>query len=662
MWIPTCSIAIPSNRRVEDIPSSLDVALVGADTTSHYVCYGKKGRRAFVMARWRDMENPNLHRLRNRMPWHRLVLVLAAALIWIPTRALAAAVALTQDDFTLTVYAQEGSSWRTLNSNTLSVFFNPHECSCPDTLAVAVQLTSSGQTNLGSSTVTANFLLGDNCSTSAASCVSLGQVSFSASQTADSPKFNSNLVFQTVDSTATVDCGNLTAGSTTIWALLTEDGAALSFSLSVALPVIATTVAAPTAVTALGSNEGMLVSWTPPEDKSQVAGYQVLCLPVPAKASTAGYETTCWPYAASTGDTAMSPADTTELCSADVAAGETSVRISGLANGTPYTVAVIAIDYTGGISALSPLAVATPQPTDGFYETYKKEGGSASGCSLSPSPRPGCMDLPWIAFVAALIVVSDRCLRRKRRRKTTSITHAMVFLLVFCTSARAQIPTSRSSDDWTSESAEPRIGLPPDWGGEIGLSLYRPDVDSEFGNGIHPYADTFSSSRHLMPEAEVDRYFRYGFGTWGLGLRVGYYKVTAASFYADDGVTRSGDETALHLYPFALSLLYRANGLAGLRRVPLIPYLKLGLDGVAWTATNTGGSASHAGFTPGWHAAAGMVFGLNLLGAGPIKPDSLADPCALFFEWDYSAINGLGLGKKLHVGDNTWFAGLMFDL
>jgi hypothetical protein len=47
---------------------------------------------------------------------------------------------------------------------------------------------------------------------------------------------------------------------------------------------------------------------------------------------------------------------------------------------------------------------------------------------------------------------------------------------------------------------------------------------------------------------------------------------------------------------------------------------------------------------------------------GTINPGALADPCALFFEWDYAAINGLGFGKMLHVGDNTWFAGVTFDL
>ena len=611
------------------------------------------------MARWGDMENTTSRRLRTRMPWRRLALCLAAAFAWMPTQALAAGVALTQDDLTLVVYSAEGSSWRTLNSNLLGVFFNPHECLCPDTLKAEVQLSSSGTTNLSaSSTVTVSFFLGNSCATSSASCVSLGQVSFTASEAAGTVQFNSSEVFQTVAGSSTVNCASLTAGSTTLWAFFAQDGAALSFNLSAVLSVIATTVVAPTAVTALGSNEGILVGWTPAADTTQVAGYQVLCLPRPATASTAGYET----CGLDTTAAVMTPADATEICSADVSAGTTAIRLSGLVNGTSYTVGVIAIDFSGGVSALSPLAVAIPQPTEGFYEKYKQMGGSASACSLSPSPRRGHSGALWIALVVALVVVMERGWWRRRLRKTASVTRAMVMLLAFCATAQAQIPTSRDSDDWASKPTESHLVLPPDWGVEIGLSLYRPDVDGEFGNGPHPFADTFSSSRHLMSEVELDRYFRFGFGTWGLGLRGGYYKVTGASFYYDDGITRSGDETALRLIPFALSVSYRADGLAGLRRVPLIPYLKLGLDGVIWTATNTGGSSSHNGFTPGWHVAAGMILGLNFLGAGPIKPESLADPFALFFEWDYAAINGLGLGNKLHVGDNTWFAGIMFDL
>jgi len=99
-----------------------------------------------------------------------------------------------------------------------------------------------------------------------------------------------------------------------------------------------------------------------------------------------------------------------------------------------------------------------------------------------------------------------------------------------------------------------------------------------------------------------------------------------------------------------------------LRVVPLIPYAKAGLDAMMWTATRSGDSASHTGLTLGWHVAAGMALGLNSLGLGSVKPGEVAGPGALFFEWDYAAINGLGMSGELHVGDSTWVAGLMFDL
>jgi len=484
-------------------------------------------------------------------------------------------------------------------------------------------------------------------------------VTFSASQAATSPQFASDLVFQAAEGSATVNCDSLTAASTTLWAVLARDGVALAFAPAVDLPVIATTVASPTAVTAQPANQGLLVTWTPPADTSLVAGYQVLCLPGPTVPSAADYES-CG-LTSSTGSAIMTPGDPTQLCSAGISVGINSVRLAGLTNGTPYTVAVIAIDPSGGVSALSPQAVATPQPTEGFYEKYKQVGGTATGCSLSPSPRGGRAALLWIAIAAAIVVASSRRRGRGQLRRTAGFLRALVLVLAFGATARAQDFSDRAADDWASNSTTSRITLPPDWGLEIGLSLYRPAVDSEFGGGVHPFADTFSNSRHMMSEAELDRYLLHAIGSWGVGLRVGYYKVTGTAFLFD-GVTRSGDQTSLRLIPFSFSALYRADGLPGLRRVPLIPYVKAGLDGVMWTGTTTGGSASHTGFTPGWHVAAGMALGLNFLGLGAVRPGEVAGPCALFFEWDYAAINGLGLGDMLHVGDSTGFAGLMFDL
>ena len=88
------------------------------------------------------------------------------------------------------------------------------------------------------------------------------------------------------------------------------------------------------------------------------------------------------------------------------------------------------------------------------------------------------------------------------------------------------------------------------------------------------------------------------------------------------------------------------------------------LGWMAWCGRKAprGGKASHTGFTLGWHVAAGLALGLNALGLGANHAGAIAGPGSLFFEWDYAAINGLGIGKELHVGDSTWVAGLMFDL
>ncbi|HEX7597782.1 MAG TPA: fibronectin type III domain-containing protein, partial [Polyangia bacterium] len=553
-------------------------------------------------------------------------------------------------------YASDGTSSRNLSAG-IGGYFGAHRCNCPVTLSPVVQVTTAGQTDIGNSTIGVNFLLGANCLASPASCASLGQVTFTGTQSAVSPTFKSNLVFQAAAGSATVTCGSLSAGSTTLWALLAQDGVALQFALQMDLPIITATVGAPTTVTALGADKGLLVTWTPPADTSLVSGYQVLCLPHPPVASTIGYESCPFDTTASVGSTVLTPADVTEVCSGVLSATTTSNRLSGLVNGTTYTVAVIAIDPSGGVSALSPQATGMPQPTMGFYEKYKDDGGVATGCALAPSPHLGRSGWLWIALVTALLMVG--AWRRHRWRKAGGI--AMALFLASGASARAQDQAAKINDDWAANPSAQRTASPPDWGFELGVSLYRPAVDSEFSNGLHPYADTFGTSRHLMSEVEFDRYIGHRIGSWGAGLRIGYCKLTGTATYSD-GVTPSGDDTSLRLIPFSLSALYRADGLPGLRVVPLIPYAKAGLDAMMWTATRSGDSASHTGLTLGWHLAAGMALGLNSLGLGSVKPGEIAGPGALFFEWDYSAINGLGMSGELHMGDSTWVAGLMFDL
>ena len=591
----------------------------------------------------------------------RLLPLLLTAVV--PAAAHAAPVSLSESDFSLGLDEyNESGDWVDLDTSNLDGVFGPHRCQCPEKLAPVLQPTSTGQTDIGSSTIGVTFYLGDNCYSEPSSCTSLGQASFSGSQQASAPTFKSDVVFEEATGSTSPNCTSLTTESTTLWAILTQDGKSLSFSLTIDLPVSGDTVGAPTDVTAVPANQGLLVSWSPPADASLVAGYQVLCLPRPTTASTAGYES-CG-LVSNPSATVLTPDDETQLCSAVLSATASSVRVTGLSNGTAYTVAVIAIDPSGATSPLSSSAVGTPQPTMSFWDKYKQAGGEATGCSISRRCGSGATGPLAGAAIAALILFVLPYRRRKHPSRTGRIV--LLSVLLCAATARAQEslfeePPVREKDDWTlAEPAALRAGSPPEWGFQLGVSLYRPDVDGEFKNGASPFADTFSSSRHLLSAAELDRYLFRRSGTWGVGLRAGYYRATAAAFLSD-GVTRSGDQTELRLIPISLSLLYFIDGLPGLRVVPLIPYAKLGLDGTIWTASSTGDSSQN-GLSLGWHATAGLMLGLSWLGSSPISAGAIADPCALFFEWSYAAINGLGLSNALHVGDNTWFAGIAFDL
>jgi hypothetical protein len=172
---------------------------------------------------------------------------------------------MSASDFAFSLDQSNGTTWTQVGSGSIVGYFGPHRCACPVTLAPLLQLTSSGNSNIESSVIGVEFLLGKSCTSASASCTSLGKSTFSTAQKPAPPTFNSALVYQSAAGTAAVSCAGLATGTTTLWAVLTQDGAALNFTPTIELDVTAATVGAPTAVTAMPGNGSISVAWTAPD-------------------------------------------------------------------------------------------------------------------------------------------------------------------------------------------------------------------------------------------------------------------------------------------------------------------------------------------------------------------------------------------------------------
>jgi hypothetical protein len=410
-------------------------------------------------------------------------------------------------------------------------------------------------------------------------------------------------------------------------------------------------------VTAVGGDEGLLVSWTPSGDASTVQGYQVLCSPGAATASPASYDL----CPAATPDGGMGPFasfDPKLVCSGLVPAGTNSTRVHGLVNGQTYDIAVVAVGVDDTPSAPSASAQGTPGPTYGFEDVYRQQGGTAqAGCAVAGSSRHG------VGALAALAAALALALARRRKMRATML--ALVAASLPLATARAEtIADPRFPQALTASPDSTPAASPQHWNLELRFGPYKPDIDSEFsgrGSAAHPYQDVFGTSNRLMTALEIDRQLlrRLG-GTWALGVGAGYFHVSGAAL-ASDLKTPSGDQTGLRLIPLSAALVYRAESLRERYGSPLVPYAKLGLDCTLWQMTDTSKPSTN-GRTFGWHAALGVSLDLSFLdpeAAHTMDRESGINEMALFFEGTRYSLDGFGSSTALHVGDTTWFAGLL---
>jgi len=501
----------------------------------------------------------------------------------------------------------------------------------------------------------------------------------------------------------------LTSQTIYFWAQ-TNTGTSPDLSLSFQVNLNGELQYGPSDVVAQGGNDALNVTWgwasglTPSADPNFL-GVQIFCTRAdtfqvfPLHSYSASYmqsSATCSELApAPASPSAFNNLDPSFLCSGLLPSTTTSQRITGLQNGIWYGVGVAAIDKYGNVSAIpeSSVTYGMPVATVDFYTEYRNSGGQAKGgyCSLAGwQKRPAALIV--ISFVALAVIVFVR-----RRRKGPPGTTTMLLLVAAGTvvGGRAHAggiiydDMDTSSDDnqtaYPEPEPEPTPPPPPstwaserDFAIEVRFGLYLPDVDSEFGGKAQPNAFLFGTQKRPMWQFELDWEVLQKFGTLSIGASIGYWKENGqacllSDLQANGTCTPSADNTSLRLIPFAALLIYRMDEAANRWKIPLVPYGKIGLNYTIWTINNgdgdvptykgTGGGHGQGG-TAGWQAAAGISLRLDFVdpsAAREFDVDSGVNHTYAFFELDHVDGSGLYRTDVLHVGDNTWFAGLMFE-
>ena len=205
---------------------------------------------------------------------------------------------------------------------------------------------------------------------------------------------------------------------------------------------------------------------------------------------------------------------------------------------------------------------------------------------------------------------------------------------------------------------------------ELRLSPYHPQIDDDPNLKSKPFESNFGTVARLSIGVELDwqtlRIPRVG--TIGPGVGVSYVSMSrpVRTVFTN---RESGDETSLSIYPFYAVAVLRVDTFWRDMGIPLVPYGKAGVGMALWRASNTGGTSvinnvSGKGHSFGTNFALGIAFALDAVDPGASRNMDNAtgiNNTYLYLEAYWLTLNGLGQTNALHVGTNTWAAGLAFE-
>lgn len=205
---------------------------------------------------------------------------------------------------------------------------------------------------------------------------------------------------------------------------------------------------------------------------------------------------------------------------------------------------------------------------------------------------------------------------------------------------------------------------------ELRLSPYYPQIDDDPSlHGQRPFDKNFGSQARPSVGLEFDwQVYRIPHvGTIGPGIAVAYVGMSR-DVTTVTGRT-SGDSTSLSIYPFFVDAVLRADAFWRDSGFPLVPYGKAGLGLGLWRASNAAGTAvadgvAGKGASWGTSFALGVSLALDALDKGSSRTmdnSTGINNTYVFIEESWLALNGIAQKNALHVGSNTWVAGLAFE-
>jgi hypothetical protein len=612
--------------------------------------------------------------------------------------------ALAESDFTITVQAKTASgSWTELSTDDAKTFFDRARCECGTAVRFVVRVSSTSvetkiSTLLASSDADGEARLylaqSSGCTSdpteSSYGCVLLDQV-----DALDSLAKNGYWVTTEVKIAdlfaSDGSCELLKTTYVWLWIDTASDGTADltgDSAPSLGLRLDGKGLAAPTGLSVEAGKEALILNWTSLDSTSSstsdLAGYLVFCANSDGSAVFSTPSNTHFVSPATlvkaslcpdqdaldsasfvSSLTNLSPA---YLCSGLIAEGQTSYRLKGLQNDLSYTVILVAVDEDGNLGTPTDAVTGTPVLTVDFYNEYANEGGAPVGgyCNLTQAAGPARAVTILVLLVLPIVA---------RRRLWTWLLVAFGLLASRAAFGQTILYDSDQAEVESTGYAEPRYASARSIAVELHLGPYLPNVDSGLSNGATPHQNTFGSSSRLLYQLEVDYEILQRFGTLAVGVGVGYFSESAKAFVgSSSGLstgTRSADNTTLRLIPLSLLAVYRFDVLAEQWRVPLVPYGKLGLSYTLWRITDGNGEVAQlsqgdrgSGGTLGWQASLGLALRLDGLDAGSMREldgDSGLNHVYVFCDYSHYDASGLGMSHRLHVGDDTWSAGLLVE-